>query len=173
LASHTSAHRASYAHGTWQAEEGWVQRFPTADRVVREPFARRSLKLALPETFSGAHNESADVMTFSDLRKHIAGLARSGINVAESKVQLQERVAFPLVTVVMTVLGVPFGLTLGRRGALYGIGLAMVLGAGYWLLNTFFAAVGRADLLPAALAAWATNVLFLALALYAALTART
>jgi lipopolysaccharide export LptBFGC system permease protein LptF len=82
-------------------------------------------------------------------------------------------VAFPLVAVVMTVLGVPFGLTTGRRGALYGVGIAMVLGAGYWLLNTFFMAVGHAALLPPALAAWATNILFFALAVYAMLTVRT
>ena len=86
---------------------------------------------------------------------------------------MQDRTEGGLVTLVMTLLGVPFGLTTGRRGALYGVGLAMVLGAGYWLLNTFFVAVGRADLLYAPLAAWATNILFLALALYAMLTART
>jgi len=41
------------------------------------------------------------------------------------------------------------------------------------LLNTFFMAVGRAELLNPPLAAWATNILFLALATYATLTART
>ena len=35
-------------------------------------------------------------------------------------VALQRKVAFPFVTVVMTLLAVPFAVTTGRRGALYG-----------------------------------------------------
>lgn len=73
----------------------------------------------------------------------------------------------------MTILGVPFGLTTGRRGALYGFGLAIGLFMSYWLLNTFFVAVGQAGLMPAVLAAWAANVLFLAAAGYFVLTVRT
>jgi lipopolysaccharide export LptBFGC system permease protein LptF len=68
---------------------------------------------------------------------------------------------------------VPFGITTGRRGALYGIGLALILGCAYWLVNTFFVAAGQADVLPAPLAAWAANLLFLALAGYATLTVKT
>jgi len=74
---------------------------------------------------------------------------------------------------VMTLLGIPFGATTGRRGALYGIGLALILGALYWLVNTFFLAAGQAALMPALLAAWAANLLFLAMATYMTLTVRT
>ena len=78
-----------------------------------------------------------------------------------------------MVAVVMTILGVPFGASTGRRGSLYGIGLALIMGVGYWLLNTFFLAVGEAALMPAPLAAWAANILFLALAAYMTLRVRT
>jgi lipopolysaccharide export LptBFGC system permease protein LptF len=86
---------------------------------------------------------------------------------------MHARLAFPLVTIVMTLIGVPFGVTMGRRGALYGIGVALILGCAYWLANAFFTAAGQADVLPAALAAWAANLLFLALAGYATMTVRT
>ncbi len=59
------------------------------------------------------------------------------------------------------------------RGALYGVGLAIALGVSYWLLNTFFVAVGQAGLMPAPLAAWAANIFFLAAAGYFVLTVRT
>jgi lipopolysaccharide export LptBFGC system permease protein LptF len=107
------------------------------------------------------------------LRRHLDELRDSGLNLAASRVTLQERIAFPMVTVVMTLLGIPFGVTTGRRGALYGIGLAVILGAAYWLVNTFFLAVGQASLLPPVLAAWATNILFLTAALYLTFTVRT
>ena len=131
------------------------------------------MTLPPPARFAGPATPSSDLMTFSQLRRHVAELETRGANRSESLVRLQGRIAFPLVTVVMTLLGVPFGSTFGRRGALYGIGFALLLGAMYWLLNTFFIAVGEAGLLQPTLAAWATNLLFLSLAGYAMLTART
>ena len=48
-----------------------------------------------------------------------------------------------------------------------------MLALGYWLLMTVFIAMGSASVLPAPLAAWAANILFLAGAAYLTLTART
>jgi lipopolysaccharide export system permease protein len=79
----------------------------------------------------------------------------------------------PLSALVMTVLAIPFGLTTGRRGALYGIGLAIALAFGHQFLSIIFTAAGQAALLPPWLAAWAANILFLATALYLVFTVRT
>jgi LPS export ABC transporter permease LptG/LPS export ABC transporter permease LptF len=172
LASHTFANRATYRGRAWRAERGWTQQF-SASGVTRDAFATRPLVLVPPTQLAGVRNQATDLMTFGELRQHIARIAASGFSLADSRVTLQERVAFPLVAVVMTLLGVPFGVTTGRRGALYGVGLAIILGAAYWLVNSFFIAVGQAALMPAILAAWAANLLFLALAAYMTLTVRT
>jgi lipopolysaccharide export LptBFGC system permease protein LptF len=173
LASHTMATRATFTGGRWRPERGWIQRFPTLDRSTREPLRHAALTLPPPDRFADLHNQETELMTFSQLRQHIQQLAASGINLAETRMTLQERVAFPMVALVMTLLGVPFGVTIGRRGALYGVGLAVVLGSVYWLANTFFVAIGQAALMPAVLAAWAANLLFLAGAAYLTLTVRT
>ena len=76
-------------------------------------------------------------------------------------------------TLVMTLLAVPFGLTTGRRGAMYGIGLAMTLAVAYLVISHVFVAFGNASMLPAALSAWATNGVFAAGALYMLFSVRT
>jgi LPS export ABC transporter permease LptG len=172
LASHTFANRVTYRRGGWQGERGWTQQFAAAG-VTRDAFGVRPLALVPPDKLSSVRNQATDLMTFGELRQHIARLAASGFSLADSRVTLQERIAFPLVAVVMTLLGIPFGVTTGRRGALYGVGLAIILGAAYWLVNSFFIAIGQAALMPAVLAAWAANLLFLALAAYMTLTVRT
>ena len=73
----------------------------------------------------------------------------------------------------MTLIAVPFAVTTGRRGALYGIGVGIVLAMVYWTANNLFAAVGSAGILAPALAAWAPNLLFGAGAAYLLLTVRT
>jgi lipopolysaccharide export system permease protein len=172
LVGHTYASRVQFVDDAWQAENGWTQRFSGPTRSTREAFASRTLTLDTPDAFSSADVEP-DSMTFGELRAHIQKLAASGFNLAEQRVSLQRRLAFPFVTIVMTLLGVPFAATTGRRGALYGIGLAVMLAAGYFLTMAFFEAAGDAGLLPAVIAAWATNVLFLAGAVYLTLTVRT
>ena len=74
----------------------------------------------------------------------------------------------------MTLIAVPFAVTTGRRGALYGIGVGIVLAMVYWTANNLFAAVGSAGLL------WRPrsppgrpNLLFGAGAAYLLLTVRT
>jgi lipopolysaccharide export LptBFGC system permease protein LptF len=88
-------------------------------------------------------------------------------------VELQRKVAFPLVTLVMTLIAVPFAVTTGRRGALYGVGVGIVLAIVYWITLSIFAAMGAGGLIAPVLAAWAPNILFSAAALYLLLTVRT
>jgi lipopolysaccharide export LptBFGC system permease protein LptF len=73
----------------------------------------------------------------------------------------------------MTLIAVPFAVTMGRRGAMYGIGLGVVLAITYWVTAQVFAAFGTGGLLAPTLAAWAPNILFSGGAVYLLLTVRT
>ncbi len=72
-------------------------------------------------------------MTYGELQAATSrSCERSGSHVVPYMVQLQRKVAFPFVTVIMTLLAVPFAVTTGRRGALYGVGIGIVLAIVYW-----------------------------------------
>jgi lipopolysaccharide export LptBFGC system permease protein LptF len=73
----------------------------------------------------------------------------------------------------MTLLAVPFAVTTGRRGALYGIGIGIVLAMVYWIALSLFGALGAGGVLDPLLAAWAPNILFGAAAAFMNLTVRT
>ena len=162
----------------WKATEGWTREFePTpagAERSVvkYQAFAERMLTLEPPRYFKTEQPET-DQMTFAELRAYISHLRTSGVNVVPQMVDLQRKVAFPLVTLVMTMLAVPFAVTTGRRGALYGIGIGIVLAISYWIMMSVFAAMGAGGLVAPMVAAWAPNVLFGAAAIYMVLTVRT
>ena len=55
--------------------------------------------------------------------------------------------AFPLVTVVMTLIAVPFAITTGQRGAMYGIGIGIVLAIVYFIIMSVFVAMGKGGVL--------------------------
>jgi LPS export ABC transporter permease LptG/LPS export ABC transporter permease LptF len=172
LKSHTFAREVVYKDGTWTATDGWVRTFDENGRVRRTTFKNKELPLREPEVF-GTEQVDAAFMSYAELKAYIERLDRSGFSVAQQKVELERKVAFPFVTLVMTLIAIPLGVTTGRRGALYGIGLAIVLAVAYLLTSSLFIAFGTATLLPAALAAWATNILFAAAALTMLFTVRT
>ena len=156
----------------WSGGPGWTQAFPDGGGARRDAFPTRSLKLDPPKYFE-TEQADAQAMTVRQLQGYVRQLKLSGLSVGNYEVDLQRKIAFPLMTVVMTLIALPFGVTTGRRGALYGIGLAIALAFAYQIAFTAFGFLGSAELLPATLAAWAPNLLFLAGALYLLLTVRT
>ena len=140
--------------------------------VTYAPFAARRLPLESPGYFRSDEPDAA-LMTYGQLKEYVERLRAGGYNVMPLMVSLQRKVAFPFVTLVMTLLAVPFAVTTGRRGALYGIGVGIVLAITYWMMQSVLAAVGAGGLLSPILAAWTPNVLFAAAAVYLILTVRT
>ena len=164
---------------TWMARGGWSREFATARRrnVVRPvvnytPFAERTISLEAPSYFK-TEEPDADRMTYGELKKYIEQLQASGYHVVPYMVQLQKKVAFPFVTVIMTLLAVPFAVTTGRSGAVYGVGVGLVLALIYWTALSVFGALGAGGWISPVLAAWAPNIIFASAAACMLLTVRT
>ena len=183
LTTHTYAELATLAEGlagdgeydtaTWQLYDGWSREFGE-DRQPG-PFASfdaAARAFDAPEHFATDHPEP-DFMSYSQLRRYTEQLESSGFDVVEQEVALARKVSFPFVTIVMTLLAVPFAVTIGRSGAMAGIAVGIVLAITYWTANSVFAAMGTGGLLAPVLAAWAPNLLFGAGAVYMLLTVRT
>jgi lipopolysaccharide export LptBFGC system permease protein LptF len=68
--------------------------------------------------------------------------------------------AYPLVAVVMAILAIPFALSMGRRGSLSGIAVAIGVALAYFVIDGLFGALGNVNFLPSALAAWSSDILF-------------
>jgi LPS export ABC transporter permease LptG/LPS export ABC transporter permease LptF len=171
LRTHTYAAEAVAGADGWVGVQGWTQQLETKPPEW-STFDRRVLALEAPDYFQTEH-PAAETMTVQQLRDDIAHLEASGFNAIPAKVELQRKLAFPFVTLAMSLLAVPFGVTTGRKGALYGVGLGIVLALSYWILFMLFIAIGRAGLLPPMLAAWTPNVVVIGAAAYLLLRART
>jgi LPS export ABC transporter permease LptF/LPS export ABC transporter permease LptG len=163
----------------WAGRQGWTRELTTPEKasaakatITYVPFAERELELEPPDYFKD-NEPIADLMTYAQLRDYITRLRASGADVVPQMVALQRKLAFPFVTIIMTLLAVPFAVTTGQRGAMYGIGIGILLAISYWLLFSVSAALGAGGVLAPVLAAWAPNLLFGATAVYLLLTVRT
>lgn len=173
VASRLYAGQATFRNGKWTAVNGWGREFDAASRVKTfTPFEQRQIGLESADYFI-TEQPDADRMGFAELRRYVEDLKTSGFNITPYQVALQRKVSFPFVTLIMTLIAVPFAVTTGRGGALYGIGVGIVLALAYWLLFSLFAAIGTAGMLSPVLAAWSPNIIFAAGAAYLLLTVRT
>jgi LPS export ABC transporter permease LptG len=164
---------AAYRAPGWQAQAGWRREFNERGEVRSyRQVPAGSIDLE-PADYFMTEQPDAERMNYRQLSSYIAELRTSGFNVVPYSVELQRKLSFPFVTVVMSLLAVPFAVTTGRRGALYGIGIGIVLAIAYWLLFSLFAAIGTAGLVAPVLAAWAPNILFTVGAAYLLLTVQT
>ena len=171
LESQLYSMHARYEDGQWIGAKGWEQNF-TMNKGGYAAFPHRTIPLEAPEYFETAA-PLAEMMTVPQLRRYIDELSASGFNVVPLTIDLQKKLAFPFVTVVMTLLAIPFGMTTGKRGTLYGIGVGIVLALCYWIVMGAFGAIGKAGVLAPVMAGWAPNILAAGSAAYLLLTART
>ncbi|MGH9199775.1 MAG: LPS export ABC transporter permease LptF [Vicinamibacterales bacterium] len=164
---------AAAAAAEWRLEQGWSRSFGSTTEIIAfDRFDSRNVALEPPDYFVTEAPEP-ERMTFGQLRTYIDELRASGYNVLDHEVGLYRKLAFPFVTLVMTLIAVPFAVSTGRRGALYGVGVGIVLALVYWTMISVFAAFGAGGLMSPMLAAWAPNLLFGATAAVLLLTVRT
>jgi lipopolysaccharide export system permease protein len=174
LTRRTFAQRAAFVNdATWQVEEGWTREFnATAERGDFVPF-KQTRKVFEPAALFTTESPDPDFMSYTQLRAYTERLRASGLDVVKQQVALWRKLSFPFVTLIMTLLAVPFAVTIGRSGAMAGIGVAIGIAIVYWTTISVFAAMGAGGVMAPALAAWAPNLLFGAGALYLLLTVRT
>jgi LPS export ABC transporter permease LptG/LPS export ABC transporter permease LptF len=157
----------------WRAQQSWSRELlPSGDtrQFSSQPVAAFTLD---PPSYFGTRQPEPQFMSYSQLQIYIDQLRRSGFDVIAQQVALERKASFPFVTLIMTLIAVPFAVTAGRRGAMYGIGVGIVIAISYWVAFSVFAALGTGGVVAPMLAAWAPNLLFGAGAAYLLLTVRT
>lgn len=180
IVSHVSAATARWDGFRWLLSNGWQRTFPDDGSVdfrrigTDEPFpfdppdnfARREATLA-------EGNDLPDQMSLGELGEEIADLSSSGFDTTRLRVDWHSKIARPLMPVVMVLLGLPFAFKVGRRGSLYGVGVALLLVIAYWAVAALSNALGVETILSPAVAAWAPNVVFALLGGYLMLYVKT
>ena len=154
----------------WQGGKGWERHFEPKSRFTL--FTSQAVTLEGPGYFA-TERPDAQYMSYRQLSEHVEALQAGGFNVVPYLVALHRKLAFPFVTLIMALIAVPFAVTTGKRGAMYGIGAGIVLAILYWTAISVFGAIGAGGLMAPALAAWAPNIIFGCAALYLLLTVRT
>ena len=158
-----SAERAHWSQSMsrWLYEQGWERTLSgsTIQNYRKYDVATFPQLAEAPAYFKKEIKQSSE-MSYEELRRYIHDLEKSGFDVVRLRVQLQKKIAYPLITLVMAVIAIPFALNAGKKGALTGVATAIGIGVVYWTVSGLFDAMGNLSQLPPAVAAWSPDVVF-------------
>ena len=161
------AANAQFTSRGWAVSGGWARTFEgITERSFRSITTPVVVDLEEKPDYFEAEVRKPREMGFTELRAYVQEVRDSGQSVPALEVALQDRVAFPFASLVMALVALPFAFRLERKGALYGLGLAIVLGIFFLAVFAFFRTLGQVGTFPAAIAAWSPNVLFALLSAY-------
>jgi lipopolysaccharide export system permease protein len=170
------ASEARYTEHGWVLLNGSRRRFAPDNTVDSSLFAEQPLDIPLiPDDFTASLTGSSESMTFREIRNYVGRFQQEGVSFGRLLTDYYGRLAFPLVTVIMVLVGIALGLRRsGVRGGsmAVGIGQAFIVGFCYWTTHSIAIALGRGGALAPMLAGWMANILFGSFGLYLLLKVR-
>ncbi len=159
--------RTDAASATWvDPILGWTIQKVSEYRMEKDgQFEIRNFpKLPLPVNKTPADfydvKTNPQAMSYQQLKKFIREQSRNGLDVSGLMANLYEKISFPLINLLVTLVVLPFALRPARSGSMAASVIsALVIGFSYYAVHSFSIAMGRAEILPPLLSAWTANIL--------------
>jgi LPS export ABC transporter permease LptG/LPS export ABC transporter permease LptF len=145
----------------WIFEQGWERSLNGAAIAGYRTFEVSTFpELSEAPSYFKKEVKQYSEMNYEELRRYIRDLQQSGFDVVRLRVQLNKKLSFPLITLIMAVLAVPFSLSAAKKGAITGVAVAVGIAVVYTVVSRLFEAMGDLSQLPPALAAWSPDLIF-------------
>jgi lipopolysaccharide export system permease protein len=162
LLKRIDARRGSFVAEGWVLRDTIVQRLQPQDGSYTVTFYDKQIEhLDLtPDDLERVAKKSEE-MGFFELKDYIAKNETEGYDASRYRVDLHAKIAFPLVCILMCMIGTGIAIRGRNREGLpvsiaYGIGVVFL----YWIVYSFCLSLGKSEVLPPMAAAWAANLIF-------------
>jgi LPS export ABC transporter permease LptG/LPS export ABC transporter permease LptF len=162
----SAAHWDDQTH-RWVFDDGWQRTFQGETISGYNSFSVASFpEIHEQPSYFKKEERPSQEMSYDELTRYIHDLQQSGFDTTRLRVQLNRKLAYPLITFVMAIVAVPFALSTGKRGNIAGLGTAIGVAIAYYIISNIFENLGDVSSLPAMLAAWSPDLLFAMLGSY-------
>jgi lipopolysaccharide export system permease protein len=146
------ANRGIYQNGLWKFYESITYNFDPNGQIVQEPVYFEQELMTITETPRDfiTQRQRTDFMNIAQLDDYLWKLSKSGAStvVKNLKIDLYQRFSTPFTSIIIILLGIPFSLMIRKRATgLSSIGISIMVGFLYYILDAICIALGRGGLL--------------------------
>jgi len=148
----------------WQFDNAIVRNFDSKTHAASKAFTFDRLVRPLPKHVDQllAQRKSAGEMNMRDLASLIGILQQMGENTRLYSYELQHKIAFPLSTVILMLIGYTISVRAHVRPMVVGVAYGLFAGILYYLIDATCGKVGQTGLAAPWLAGWFPNLVFFA-----------
>lgn len=152
---------AKWTDDQWRFYDGSIRDFGQDGSLKVTPFQEMEFPLQEKwESFQNLERQSRE-MSYNELRDYVQSIQAAGYDATRYLVDLQAKQAYPLLNLIMVLIGVPFALKTGRSGGVaLSIGISVMIGFAYGVIFYVFLSFGKSGVLPPLLACWIPTLLF-------------
>ena len=154
------ADRADWNGQKWVMHEGMIYDVSANEQTTRSlKFQNQALPITQKPNKINASQKKPDELTIRELREQIKLLDQNSVNTNKMKVEMYNRFALPLASLVCAIVGVPLGMQKQRGSSSIGFGISVVVIFIYYSIMTLGNALGNGGKIPAYLAAFLPDII--------------
>lgn len=158
------ANKGTYQNGVWKFYQCVTYKFDNNGQVIEEPQYFEEEIMAIPEGPKDFLNQRqrSEFMTINELDEYIWKLSKSGATgiIRSLKTDYYQRFAWPFSSLIIIMLGIPFSLMIKKRATgLSSIGISIMVGFLYYILDAVCVALGKKGTLSPYLAAYLSHII--------------
>jgi len=155
------AREAKWMDGKWKLYDGAMRDFRESGSIQMTPF--KEMEFSLPEnweSFQTIERQSRE-MSYAELQTYIQKIQSAGYDATRYLVDLYSKLSYPLLNLIMVLIGIPFALKTGRSGGVaISIGISVTIGFAYGVTFYIFLSFGKSGILSPFLSSWIPTLLF-------------
>ena len=154
------ADRADWNGQKWIMHEGMIYDVSANEQTTRSlKFQNQALPITQKPNKINASQKKPDELTIRELREQIKLLDQNSVNTNKMKVEMYNRFALPLASLVCAIVGAPLGMQKQRGSSSIGFGISVVVIFIYYSIMTLGNALGNGGKIPAYLAAFLPDII--------------
>jgi lipopolysaccharide export system permease protein len=165
------ASKGVYEERLWKFYNSITYNFDNNGQIIDEPLFMEEEIMTIPEGPKDflAQRQRPEAMTISQLESYIWKLSKSGATnvIRNLKIDLYQKFTSPFTSLIIILLGIPFSLMMHKRATgLSSIGISIMVGFLYYILDAICIAIGRGGIMPPLMTASLSHIIALSFAIY-------
>lgn len=154
------ADRADWNGSKWVMHKGVIYDISAQDNSTRSmTFSEQYLPIIQTPNKINASQKKPDELTIRELREQIELLQENGVDTNKMKVEMYNRFALPLASLVCAMVGAPLGMQKQRGSSSIGFGISVIVIFIYYSIMTLGNALGNGGRMPPYLAAFLPDII--------------
>jgi lipopolysaccharide export system permease protein len=161
------AKNAVFDENQWTVNAGFSVKYPESNFPMAELFEKKVGLIPEKPSDYRTLQVKEDTMRLKELRRYISRNRSYGLDTTGQQVHYHERIALIFTPLILVLLGIAFSMKpLKTQSAASSVGFCFMVVFAYLLLFRMTVSVGRGGFIPATIAGWTPNIIFLGISIW-------